>query len=85
MSVIIPNIFMAKLEGDNVVPNKPSLYTRHLDNIFISRIKNLPNQLLEKMSRYHPIPNHVAEENPEKFLDTNIVFGHSWYTQHHDV
>ena len=73
LSVIFSNIFMTKLENDVVLPLKPSFYKRYVDDVFNRRKKNMPDVLLQRMMEYHPRINFTVEENPKKFLDTEIL------------
>ena len=72
------DIYMTKIEKDAIFPSrKPKLYKSSVDDIFIKRKTNLPDQLLKFLNNYHPNIKSTYEINPEKFLDTKICYNNS--------
>ena len=70
VSVVFSDIFMCKMEEDVVVP--PS--THYLDGTYIRRKKNVNDELFQNLNCYHTnIKKLTLEENPRKFLDTEII------------
>ena len=76
LSVILSNIFMTKLERKVVLPVKPAFYKRYVDDIITRRKKNQPDKLLSRLMNFHPKIKFTVEVNPEKFLDTRLIFKH---------
>ena len=75
------DIYMTKLEKDAILPpRKPKLYKRYVDDIFIRRKTNVPDQLLELLNNYHPNIKLTFEIIPEKFLDTKICYNNNSIT-----
>ena len=74
LSVILSNIFMNKLENEVVVPIKPDLFRRFVDDIISKRLKNRPDSLLQKLNQYHAKIKFTVEVAPTKFLDTRIIY-----------
>ena len=74
LSVIISDIFMTKLEKKVVSPYKPAFYKRYVDDIITRRKKDQPDELLSKLMSFHPKIKFTVEVNPEKFLDTKLIF-----------
>ena len=58
---------------DVVAPLKPILYKRYVDDTYVRRKKNTTDELFEKLNTYHDNIKLTIEENPKKFLDTEIV------------
>ena len=56
----------------SIVLLKPKFYCRYVDDTYNRRKKNQPDELFERMNKYHPNINFTAEVNPSKFLDTKI-------------
>ena len=71
-SVTLLDHFMNKMEKDVVIPLKPKFYCRYVDDPYNRRNKNQPDELFQKMNKYHPNINLTVEVNPSKFLDTKI-------------
>ena len=63
---------MYKMENDAVILLKLKFCCRHVDDTYNRRNKNQPDELFERMNKYHPNINLTLEVNPSKFLDTNI-------------
>ena len=72
LSVTLLDIFMNKMEKDVVIPLKPKFYRRYVDDTYNRRKKHQPDELFEKMNKYHPNIKLTIEFNPSKFLDTKI-------------
>ena len=73
ISVVFADIYMCKMEDDVVAPIKPIFYKRYVDDTYIRRKKNTKDELFEKLNTYHDNIKFMIEENPTKFLDTEIV------------
>ena len=81
LSVVFSDIYTTKLEKDAILlPRKPKLYKRYVDDIFTRRKTNVPDQLLELLNNYHPNIKLTFEINPEKFLDTKICYNNNSIT-----
>lgn len=74
LSPVLANIFMAKLEADVVAPHQTAFYDRYVDDCFSKKVKDKPDELLEKLNKYHPNITFTAEENPDHFLDTSFKY-----------
>ena len=74
ISVVMAGIFMAKLERDVIKPPYPIFYQRYVDDTYVRKKKNVPDELFEKLNNYHENINFTKEPNPTKFLDTKISF-----------
>ena len=73
ISVVFSDIYMCKMEDDVVAPLKPMFYKRYVDDTYVRRKKTTTNKLFEKLNTYHDNIKLTIEENPTKFLDTEIV------------
>ena len=73
ISVVFADIYMCKMEDDVVAPLKPMFYKRYVDDTYVRRKKTTTNKLFEKLNTYHDNIKLTIEENPTKFLDTEIV------------
>ena len=71
ISVVFADIYMCKME--DVAPLKPIFYKRYVDDTYVRRKKNTTDELFEKLNTYHDNIKLTIEENPTKFLDTEIV------------
>ena len=71
MSVVFTDIFICKMEEDVVVPAKLIFYKRYVDDIH--RQKENVDELFQNLKSYHTNMKLVLEENPRKFLDTEII------------
>ena len=72
ISVVFADIYMCKMEDDVVTPLKPIFYKRYVDDTYL-RKKNATDELFEKLNTYHDNIKLMIEENPTKFLGTEIV------------
>ena len=70
--VTFSNIYLTKLEKDQVKPLKPKFYRRFVDDVISRRLKNTHDSLFEKLNNYHEKINFTIETNP-KFLDTRLL------------
>ena len=77
LSVTLSDIFMVKMENDIVVPTKPKLFKRYVDDIINKRRKDVADSLFESLNNYHPNINLTIEIKPTKFLDTKIIYGNT--------
>ena len=73
ISVVFADIYMCKMEDDAVGPLKSIFYKRYFDDTYVRRKKNTTNELFEKLNTYQDNIKLMIEENPTKFLDTEIV------------
>ena len=72
LAITFCNIYLTKLELDEVRLMKPLFYKCFVDDV-INRGKNKKlDSLLISLSSYHPNVNFTVKVNPLKFLDTNI-------------
>ena len=60
-------------EDDVVAPLKAIFYKRYVDDTYVRRKKNTTDELFEKLNTYHEKIKLTIEENPTRFLDTEIV------------
>ena len=63
LSVTLSDCFMNRMEKDVVIPLKPKFYCRYVDDTYNRRKKNQPDELFERMSKYHPNVNLTVEVN----------------------
>ena len=73
VSVVFSDIFMCKMEEDVVVPAKPIFYKGYVDDTYTRRKKNVKDELFQNLNCYHTNIKLTLEENPRKFLDTEII------------
>ena len=67
------HIYVFKMEDDIVAPIKHIFCKRYVDDTYVRRKKNTKDGLFEKLNTYHSNIKLTIEENPRKFLDTEIV------------
>ena len=72
ISVVFEDIYMCKMEDDVVAPLRPIFYKRYIDDTYV-RKKITIDELFEMLNTYHDNIKITIEENPTKFLDTEIV------------
>ena len=60
------------MEIDAVMPSKPIVYHRFLDDIY-SRWKLGDNVLFDWLNSYHPSIKLTIEVNPGRLLDTKLT------------
>ena len=77
--LVLANIFMSKLETDEVRPYSPPFYNRYVDDCFSKKKKDAPDELFEQLNNYHPGIKFTVEleESPASFLDTAFVHTHN--------
>ena len=73
LSVTFFNIYLTKLEKDQVKSLKPKFYRRFVDDVVRRRLKNTHDSLFEKLNNYHEKINFTVKINAKKFLDTRIL------------
>ena len=73
ISVVFSGIYMCKMESDVLKPLKPIFYKRYMDDTYIKRKLNEVNTLFDALNSYHPNIKFTLEQNPKKFLDTQII------------
>ena len=74
LSVILSDIYMAKMEDDVVEKYQPKFYKRYVDDIINHRKKNQVDLLLNDLYNYHQNIKLTLELKPKRFLDTNLEF-----------
>ena len=73
ISVIMSGIHMNRMEKYRVVPFKPKLYRRYVDDTISKRKKNTEfDELYHQMNSHHPNIKLTIESNPSRFLDTSF-------------
>ena len=70
---VFSDIFMYKMEEGVVVPAKPIFYKHYVDDTYIRRKKNVNDELVQNLNSYHRNIKLTLQENPRKFLDTEII------------
>ena len=75
LSVTFSNIYLTKLEEDQVQLVKATFYRRFVDDAISRRLKNTHDSLFEKLNIYHEKISLTIQTNPKKFLDTRILLG----------
>ena len=73
ISVVFEDIYMCKMEDDVVAPLRPIFYKRYIDDTYVRKKKITIDELFEMLDTYHDNIKITIEENPTKFLDTEIV------------
>ena len=73
LSVTLSGIWMVKMENNIVIPHKPILYKRYVDDIVNRRKKYEEDLLSKKLNNYHHKIKLTTEINPPNFLDTEII------------
>ena len=73
LSVTFFNIYLTKLEKDQLKSLKPKFYRRFVDDVVRRRLKNTHDSLFEKLNNYHERINLTVKTNAKKFLDTRIL------------
>ena len=73
ISVVFSDICMCKMEEDVVKPLKPIFYKSYVDNTYVKRKRNESDTLLDALNSYHPNIKFTLEQNPKRFLDTQII------------
>ena len=68
-----PISHMCKMAEDVVKPLKPIFYKRCVDNTYVKRKCDEADTLFDALNLYHPNIKFTLEQNPEKFLDTQII------------
>ena len=73
VSFVFSDILMCKMKEDVVVPTKPIFYKRYVNDTYIRRRKNVNDELFQNLNCYYTNIKLTLEENPRKFLDTEII------------
>ena len=68
ISVVFSDIYVSKMEEHIAAPMKPHFYKRYVDDTYIWRKKNEPDNLFEKLNSYHPNIKLTTEKKPYKIL-----------------
>ena len=58
---------------------KPSFYKRFVDDVITRRNKGQPDELFQQLNTYHKNIKFTVEENPSKFLDTELYIENGIY------
>ena len=73
LSVILTEIYMARMENDVIIPLK-TMFIRFVDDIINHRKKNVPDELFSKLNICHQnIKFTTIKIIPTNFLDTQLV------------
>ena len=72
ISVDFSDIYMCKMEED-VKRLKPIFYKRYVDDTYVKRKRNEPEILFHTLNPDRPNIKFTLEQNPKKFLDTQII------------
>ena len=67
------NIYLTKLEKDQVKPLTPKFYHRSVDDLISRWLKNRHDSLFENLNSYHEKIKFTIETNLKKFLDTWLL------------
>ena len=70
--VVFSGCFLNNMEVRLVAPASPILYIIYLENTFIRKKKNVEDKLCKALNAFHPNIKLTIEENPSKFLDTQL-------------
>ena len=73
ISVVFSDIYMCKMEKDVVKPLKPIFYKRYVNDTYVKRKRNEADTLFDALNSYQPNIKFAIEQNPKKFLDTQII------------
>ena len=73
ISVVSSDIYMCKMEEDVVKSLKPIFYKRYVDDTYVKRKRNESDTLFDVLNSYHPNIKFTLEQNPKRFLDTQII------------
>ena len=73
ISVVISDIFTCKIEFADVVPAKPILYKRYVDDTYVRRKTNNVDKLLEELNSYNENIKLMLEANLTKFLHIELA------------
>ena len=61
------------MEEDLVKPLKLIFYMRYVDDAYVKRKCNEADTLFVVLNSYHPSIKFTLEQNPKKFLDTQVI------------
>ena len=70
--ITFPNIYLTKLEEDQVRLLKHKFYRRFVEDLKSRRLKNMHDSSFENLNNYKKI-KFTIEANPKKFLDTRFL------------
>ena len=73
ISVVFSEIYMCKMEQDVVKPLKPMFYKHYVHDTCVKRKRNKSDTLFDVLNSYHPNIKFTLEQNPKRFLDTQII------------
>ena len=73
ISVVFSDLYMCKMKEDVVKPLKPRFYKRYVDDTYVKRKCNESDTLFDALNSYHANIKFTLEQNPERFLDTQII------------
>ena len=72
ISVDFSDIYMCKM-GEDVKRLKPKFYKGYVDDTYVKRKRNEPDILFHTLNPDRPNIKFTLEQNPKKFLDTQII------------
>ena len=73
ISVVFSDIYMCKMEEDVVKPLKPIFYKHYVGDMCVKRKCSETDTLFDVLNSYHPNIKFTLEQNPRKFLGTQII------------
>ena len=73
LSVTFSNIYLTKLEKDQVKPIKPNFYCRFVNDVISRQVKNTHDSFFEHLNNYHKEIKFTIETYPKKFLNTRLL------------
>ena len=73
LSVTFSNIYTIKPENDILLPLKPKLYSKYVDDVFNKRKVNIKGILFERSNNCYPKCRLTIELNRKSFLDTKLI------------
>ena len=73
LSVTFTNIYLIKLEKDQIKPLKANFCCRFVDDVIGRRLKNTHDSLFENLSNHLEKIKFTIETNQQKFLNTRIL------------
>ena len=73
ISVVLPDIYVCRMEENIVALSKPLFYKRYVDDTYVRRKKNETDKLYNTLNWYHQSVKLTLELNPTKFFDKEII------------
>ena len=75
--MVFSDIYMCKMEEDIVKPLKPIFYKHCVGDTYDKIECNKADTFFVALNSYHPNRRFTLEQNPKKFLDTQIIKGNN--------